>query len=333
MIVFAASGFSFIAGDLVIVLGLQRRYIFYAAAGLVVNVVLNVILIPPYGFMAAAWVSLVTEVVVIGLALHRCLTLIDLRLRFGRIIRILVTSGIGGLAALGAKEARLGARPDRRRVVRWPPLVAAVVVRPWTRAELRAVMRERRASALTVGTTSTRPARGRARPRACRAAADRCSTGSYEYSAGSWPPTTTSAALVTRWRSRIARMRRAWSRVVMYVRPDNERRVDHRLLEQHLRVGDRKQRRAVHRRRSRPCGRARSSTEAISRLASSSLGCGENGPLGSTMRFGSPSTGVWRTSSTWRLPMSTVVSPRLSGRRLNCLWNDGRRRSASTSTT
>ena len=143
MIVFAASGFSFIAGDLVIVLGIQRRYIFYAAAGLVVNVVLNVILIPPYGFLAAAWVSLVTEVVVIGLALHRCLSLIDLRLRFGRIIRILVTSGIGGLAALGAKELGWALVPIG---IAWflATLAAAVIVRPWTRAELRAVMRERR---------------------------------------------------------------------------------------------------------------------------------------------------------------------------------------------
>jgi O-antigen/teichoic acid export membrane protein len=142
MIVFAASGFSFIAGDLVIVLGIQRRYIFYALAGLVVNVGLNVVLIPPYGFLAAAWVSLVTEVVVIGLALHTCLSLIDLRLRFGRIIRILLTSGVGGLVALGAKELGWALVPIG---IAWliGTALGWLVLRPWTREELRAVVRGR----------------------------------------------------------------------------------------------------------------------------------------------------------------------------------------------
>lgn len=143
MVVFAASGFSFIAGDLVIVLGIQRRYILYAAAGLVVNVVLNVILIPPYGFMAAAWVSLVTEVVVIGLALRRCLTLIELRLRFHRIIRILATSAAGGVAALVAREVGLPLIPVG---IAWLAGTALgwLILRPWTRDELRAVVRGRR---------------------------------------------------------------------------------------------------------------------------------------------------------------------------------------------
>src|SRR2546421_872359 len=142
MVVFAASGFSFIAGDLVIVLGLQRRYILYALAGLVVNVVLNVLLIPPFGFLAAAWVSLVTEVVVIGLALHRCLTMIELRLRVGRIIPILLTSGIGGLAALGARELGWPLVPVG---VAWliGTIIGWVILRPWTREELRAVLRGR----------------------------------------------------------------------------------------------------------------------------------------------------------------------------------------------
>jgi O-antigen/teichoic acid export membrane protein len=143
MVVFAASGFSFIAGDLVIVLGIQRRYIFYALAGLVVNVVLNVLLIPPFGFLAAAWVSLVTEVVVIGLALHRCLSMIELRLRYGRIIRILATSGVGGLAAFGARELGWALVPIG---IAWliGTAAASFVLRPWTRDELRAVVRGRR---------------------------------------------------------------------------------------------------------------------------------------------------------------------------------------------
>jgi O-antigen/teichoic acid export membrane protein len=142
MIVFAITGFSFVAGDLVVVLGLQRRYIIYAAAGLIVNVVLNLLLIPPYGFVAAAWVSLVTEAVVIGLALRRCLSTIDMRLRFGRITRIGVMSAAGGLAALAAREAGL---PLLAIGGVWLVATAVgwLIVRPWSVAELRNLSRDR----------------------------------------------------------------------------------------------------------------------------------------------------------------------------------------------
>ena len=69
MAAFVVICFGYLSGNLVIVLGLQRRFLVYAVVALVFNVALNVILIPPYGFLAAAWVTLATEVVVVGLTM------------------------------------------------------------------------------------------------------------------------------------------------------------------------------------------------------------------------------------------------------------------------
>ncbi len=140
MMVFAITGFSFVAGDLVILLGLQRRYIIYAGAGLVANVALNVLLIPPYGFLAAAWVSLATEVLVVGLALTTCLRHIPMRLRLERIVRIGLTSAAGGAAAWGAREAGLALVPIG---VAWllGTIAAWSIIRPWSLAEIRSVAR------------------------------------------------------------------------------------------------------------------------------------------------------------------------------------------------
>lgn len=142
MFVFAISAFSYVAGDLVIVLRLQRRYIIYAAAGLLVNVALNVILIPAYGFIAAAWVCLVTEGLVIGLALRSAFTTIEQRLRLARITRIIGVSALGALAALAARAAG------------WPLIpigavwlaalgLAWLILHPWRVDELRTLVRAR----------------------------------------------------------------------------------------------------------------------------------------------------------------------------------------------
>jgi O-antigen/teichoic acid export membrane protein len=143
MLVFAISAFSYVAGDLVIVLRLQRRYIIYATVGLIVNVTLNLVLIPAYGFIAAAWVCLVTEALVIGLALRAAFTTVDQRLRFGRIGRIVAVSATGALAALAASKAGVGLIGVG---VAW--LLATgcawLVLHPWSVAELRALMPGRR---------------------------------------------------------------------------------------------------------------------------------------------------------------------------------------------
>lgn len=142
MIVFAISAFSYVAGDLVIVLRLQRRYIQYAVAGLVVNVALNLVLIPAYGFIAAAWVCLLTEALVIGLALRAALTTIDQRLRLERIGRIVGVSGAGAAAALLAREAGLPLVPIG---AAWMVATACawLVLHPWSISEMRTVLSPR----------------------------------------------------------------------------------------------------------------------------------------------------------------------------------------------
>jgi O-antigen/teichoic acid export membrane protein len=85
---------------LVIVLGLQRRLAWYAAAALVVNVALNLALVPAYGFLAAAWATLATELVVFPLALRLVTRAMDLRFDVGRLARIAGAAAImGGLVA------------------------------------------------------------------------------------------------------------------------------------------------------------------------------------------------------------------------------------------
>jgi O-antigen/teichoic acid export membrane protein len=99
--------FGYLAGNLVVVLELQRVFLRNALIALVFNVVLNLILIPPYGFVAAAWVTLATEVLVTALTLSAVLRRLELTLRLRRMLlatvaAALMTGAVAGLKALGA---------------------------------------------------------------------------------------------------------------------------------------------------------------------------------------------------------------------------------------
>jgi O-antigen/teichoic acid export membrane protein len=59
--------YGYLVGNMLLILRLQKRQIVVGVAGLVVNVVGNLILVPIYGFEGAAWMTLVTEVVVVGI--------------------------------------------------------------------------------------------------------------------------------------------------------------------------------------------------------------------------------------------------------------------------
>jgi O-antigen/teichoic acid export membrane protein len=110
MAAFVVICFGYLAGHLVIVLELQRLFLRNAAIALVFNVVANVILIPPYGFVAAAWVTLATEVLVTVLTLVPGLRRLELGLRAGRFARVLAAAAAMTLAvvALDAAGAPLG---------------------------------------------------------------------------------------------------------------------------------------------------------------------------------------------------------------------------------
>jgi O-antigen/teichoic acid export membrane protein len=119
MAAYIAICFGYIAGNLMVVLGLQRAFVRYALIGLVVNVALNLILVPSYGFVAAAWVTLVTEVLVNALAGRVVLRELELRPEAGTVLRVVaavaVTAAVivpihaagGGLVLLVAVTAAL----------------------------------------------------------------------------------------------------------------------------------------------------------------------------------------------------------------------------------
>ncbi len=136
---FAISGFGYLSGYLVLLLGLQQRFIVYALAGLVVNVGLNLLLLPEYGFEAAAVVTIVTDVLVVGLALRHALAELEQRLEFGRLTRLALASLAAGGAAGVAERADLGLGTALgAAAVTYVALIFASGA--WTARELRAIV-------------------------------------------------------------------------------------------------------------------------------------------------------------------------------------------------
>jgi O-antigen/teichoic acid export membrane protein len=102
---FVSISFGYLAGNMIVILELQRLFVGYAAVGLVLNAALNVVLIPRYGFLAAAWVTLLTEVTVLSLSMRSVLKTLHMRPRLGRLLRTLVAALAMGLATLLARVA------------------------------------------------------------------------------------------------------------------------------------------------------------------------------------------------------------------------------------
>lgn len=102
--------FDYLTGNLLVVLGLQKRLALVSLVALAVNVAGNLILIPLIGFMGAAWMTLATEVVVFGAGLHLILTRLELPLpgpgRIGR-TTIAAMALAGGLALLKLASSSL----------------------------------------------------------------------------------------------------------------------------------------------------------------------------------------------------------------------------------
>lgn len=104
---FVSISFGYLVGNMVVILELQHRFLFYAALGLLLNVVLNVLLIPPYGFQAAAWVTLATEVTVMSLAARSVLEKLQMKPQWTRLARVAVAAAGMGLAAAAGRLAGL----------------------------------------------------------------------------------------------------------------------------------------------------------------------------------------------------------------------------------
>ena len=123
---FVSISFGYLAGNMVVILELQRRFVIYAAIGLLVNVVLNLLLIPRYGFLAAAWVTLVTEVTVMSLSMRSVLLALKMRPRLGRLMRTLLAAFIMGALTWIARAA--GAPLGVLVVVAAPAYVAVLLL-------------------------------------------------------------------------------------------------------------------------------------------------------------------------------------------------------------
>ncbi len=141
MAAFVFISFGYVTGSVVVILELQRRFLRYAALALAFNGVLNVLLIPRYGFVAAAWVTLLTEVLVMSLMTRSILSSLAMRPSLNRLIRTVVAATVMGLVTwvartLGAPLAGLAA------VAGLSYLLSVALLRVLTIGEVEAMLRK-----------------------------------------------------------------------------------------------------------------------------------------------------------------------------------------------
>jgi O-antigen/teichoic acid export membrane protein len=105
---FVTSSFGYLVGNLTIVAGTQVRFVWIAAVALVLNVIANVLLIPSYGFMAAAWVTLGTGAFVLAGTALITFGRLGLRPVAGTMPRTACAAALMALAVWAAREAGAG---------------------------------------------------------------------------------------------------------------------------------------------------------------------------------------------------------------------------------
>jgi O-antigen/teichoic acid export membrane protein len=96
--------FGYLLGMLVILTGSQSRFVIVASLGLLLNVTLNLVLLPSYGFIAAAWATLATEVLVAGMTWFLVRGKSPAMPTWGRIPRI-AAAAVGGFGLVALLEA------------------------------------------------------------------------------------------------------------------------------------------------------------------------------------------------------------------------------------
>jgi O-antigen/teichoic acid export membrane protein len=85
--------FTYVTDNLLVALGLQQRRMFIGLLALAGNIAGNLILVPSFGFMAAAWMTVATEAFVLGASLRPILTKLELPFpRPARVGRALVAA-------------------------------------------------------------------------------------------------------------------------------------------------------------------------------------------------------------------------------------------------
>lgn len=99
--------YGYLIANLLLILGIQRKQIIVGLIALVVNVAGNLILVPRYGFQGAAWMTLVTEIVVVGTGGYYVVRALGgLRVvSVGRLPRVLVAAATLTAALVAVKAA------------------------------------------------------------------------------------------------------------------------------------------------------------------------------------------------------------------------------------
>jgi O-antigen/teichoic acid export membrane protein len=108
---FAVMCVGYLTGNVMLVMQRTRRQAAIALVGLVVNVAGNLILVPKYGFIAAAWMTLATEAVVVGAGVVISTRALGLRVPpLGRTPNVAVAAALlwGLLALLDAAGTPFG---------------------------------------------------------------------------------------------------------------------------------------------------------------------------------------------------------------------------------
>jgi O-antigen/teichoic acid export membrane protein len=125
MATFVVVSLGYLTGYLIVAYNLQRRFVLIAIGALVFNVGTNLALVPSYGFMAAAWLTLATEVLVMSLSMWIVCSRMGVAPTGLSLGRITVAATATGLAAWGLREAGL---PTAAWVAAAGALYAALVI-------------------------------------------------------------------------------------------------------------------------------------------------------------------------------------------------------------
>jgi O-antigen/teichoic acid export membrane protein len=108
MAAFIPTCFGYVVGSLAVVVGRQRTFVLIALGGLVFNIVGNVLLLPRYGFIAAAWMTLATELLVICPAAITTLRALELTPDVRRFPRAAAAATVMGVIIWLAHHAGVG---------------------------------------------------------------------------------------------------------------------------------------------------------------------------------------------------------------------------------
>ena len=90
---------------LIVAYDLQRRFLAIAIGALAFNVATNLALVPTYGFMAAAWLTLATEIIVMSLSMWIVCGRMGIMPGGDHLGRIVVASAATWLGAWGLNQA------------------------------------------------------------------------------------------------------------------------------------------------------------------------------------------------------------------------------------